>query len=477
MSQTKTKKGISFPLLTAGLVFLFNPLFQTFDLLPDTVGYLLLIFALRPVQDEIYGFQSAIDALTKMLIISASRIPAALIVLGVRTGNAGERSITAVVLFVYLLLEVYFGTRAFRSLFDAFFGLSERYGVTEAGIVVKNGRAVSAAGLPHLTTAFFAVRGVMAFLPEALFLDVQDTSLSGEKVSILSAYYLPVAALSLIVSLVFGILWLSSLFRYFNGVKNASGLPAATEQAKAVHPSAYRLARKAYRRDRAAVLLLAASALFTADIYIDGVDVLPDFVSPLLVLLAVFLLRSTLPRRRFLLFTVVSALHLVAATVDFALVTRFLTLYDPSDLHRVRAADALYATCRITECVKGATTVLFALAVAHLAYTVFSSALMRSEGEGHSRTLTVRRYRPRFITVAVLGAVEVFFGIFDFFLKDITEMVEANEAIVGTGTVVIEVYGWFWLLAAAVSFIYFGYTYFLSTDIVEELHYAYDIDD
>ncbi len=478
MSLSKKKRGISFSLLTAGIVFLFNPLFQMFDLLPDTLGYLFLILALRPLRDEVAGFSAATEELSRMLFISLSRLAAIFITAAVRAEDAGERSITAVVLFVYLLIEVYFGTRAFRALFSAFFGLSERYGVRSAGVVVKNGRSTSADFLPMLTTIFLAVRGLCALIPEALFLHVEDTSLSGEKVFLASGLYLPVLLLSLLVGIVFGILWLTSLLTYFRGVRNDPDLSAATAIAAAVRPSEYRRCVAAYRRDRLAVGLLTVATLFTADIYIDGIDVLPDFVSPVLLGLALFLLVPTLGKKPLRLPIAATALQLLATVTDFVLVSRFLVLYDPSDLHRVRDADALYRICRVAECVKGVTTVFFAVTLAYVVYMLLHQAASRTAvSSSHTWAGTEKKYRSRFRILAILGSIEVFFGVADFFLKDLTETVEASEAILGTGTVVIEIYGWFWLLAAAVSLLYFGYTYFLLTDITEELHYAYGIDD
>ena len=158
-SEQKKKQSnglLSFGLLLAGFLFLCNPNVNLFDLLPDAVGYGLLLLAIYRVTDIFPHFDTAYQGFRKLFIINLVKIPAIFAMLYVTGIDMEERGLITVFAIGFATVEWIFAIPAFRALFEGFTYMGEREGVVSA-FNLPSGK--SADKLTLLTLVFLAVKG------------------------------------------------------------------------------------------------------------------------------------------------------------------------------------------------------------------------------------------------------------------------------------------------------------------------------
>lgn len=123
--KKRIKKYLGIGLLTAAAVFLFLPDMAIFDILPDFIGYILLLAGISQLRDLNDYFGDAYDRFYKIAWISAVRYLAFFVVLGLVT--AKERPDTILLLaFVFGVFDFFIVIPAWKCLFDGFSYLSAR---------------------------------------------------------------------------------------------------------------------------------------------------------------------------------------------------------------------------------------------------------------------------------------------------------------------------------------------------------------
>ena len=105
---------MSWKLLAAGLIFLFNPCVNVIDPLPDAVGCLLIMAALRRASVVSADAEAARRRFGTLAAVSAGKLVAALILTAMRS-NVGTLSLA--LSFAAATVELVFFISAFRALF------------------------------------------------------------------------------------------------------------------------------------------------------------------------------------------------------------------------------------------------------------------------------------------------------------------------------------------------------------------------
>lgn len=474
--KEKRRKLLSFPLLLAGFLFLLNPSVNLIDLLPDAVGYLCLFFGVRGAAEYFPYFDDLKDGFHKLFWLSLSKIPAFFLFALVYGGNTSERSLITVLAFGYFVVELLFLLPVLRTLFRAFSYLGERYGVKAAEGKTKG----ESDAFYTFSVVFFVIRGAFSFLPELLFLPVRDAIESSVATVDFEQYYVVVVAILQIIGTVFGIAWYLRMRRYISGLSADETLQTLLLKTAAETPPAVRRVRDGYARLCIAFTVAAVGVGLHLNPIFDGVNVFPNFLASLAFFFAIFLFFPFVSKRVAYLSGAAAILYTVSASVSYALETSFLTKYDATDLGRVKAADALHFACEVTAFVTAAVGIFSVLTLFFLIYRVLTKAVSIAEDiayRGVRGDALAASYKRRLCLSAAVGGLTVLLTALNVYIRRFTVRVEANEGVLGTSTVVIQEFGWFWLVPTALAFLWLGLFIADATSILSELKSIYGLED
>ena len=167
------KPSFYFPKILVALVFLLTPSISLIDPLPDFIGYLLLAHALSYAADAFPYFGDAKAGFTRMMWISLSKIPAALLMLMMWGTDNAQRSIVTVFSLCYAVLDLVFLMPALRSFMEGVFYLGNRYDCESAmGVPASFGKMTdphTPNWLPYrpvpISTTISSIRSVLTIAP------------------------------------------------------------------------------------------------------------------------------------------------------------------------------------------------------------------------------------------------------------------------------------------------------------------------
>lgn len=264
-------------------VFLFTPNISLFDILPDFIGYALILSAIREASFVFPHFDTAYAGFRKMLLIGILKMPAALLMLSIAGKNLDERSIVTVFSFSFAVLEILFLLPAFRAFWEGFIHIGEREGVS-ACLTDGNGKSIDS--LTLFTLVFLVVKHAMSTLPEmallSLFEKIGSLDPGAFNIAVLYPFFAIVGAIAV---LVLGILWLSRTKRFFDCLRKDEGFLTLLSE-KAAAESVAIAARAERKRALTFLYLLFGAFLLLVDPIFDDRDVLPNFFAALLFFLS-----------------------------------------------------------------------------------------------------------------------------------------------------------------------------------------------
>lgn len=474
--KQKRRNLLSFPLLLSGLLFLLNAPVNLIDLLPDAVGYLCLFLAVRGAAEHFPYFDELKNGFHKLLWLSLSKLPAFFLFALVYGGNTSERSLITVLALGYFVVELLLLLPVFRSFFRAFSYFGERYGVKAA----EGRRKGDADALLSFTTVFLVIRGALSFLPELLFLPVRDAIESSAPTVDFQQYYVVSVAIAQLIGIILGVAWYLKIRRYTADLSADETLSALLLKTAIETPPALRRARDGYTRLYIAVTVTAVGIGLHLNPVFDGVNVFPNFLAALAFLLAVWLFSPFVSKKVAYVSGAFQILYTAASAVSYSFETRFMTRYSAMDLGRVKAADALHAACEVAAFVTAAIGILAVLSLFFLIYRVLQRAVSIAEDiayKGVRGDALAASHRKRLCLSSAVGALTVLTTALNVWMRRFTVRVEANEEMLGTPTVVVQEFGWFWLVPTALAFLWLGLFIAEATSVLSELKSIYGLDD
>ncbi len=314
----------------AGLFFLFNPNIATFDPLPDLIGYLLLFRSLTEIALVQPNLEDARDAFRKLAICGLGRIAAYFLLLSLRPSSGFDRGWDLTIVFVFAILELLFSFKAFHSLFEGLDTATMRWGNSDADEVGSNARS--------MTWIFLVAKPVLCVAAELPFLMETSTSGSVYSVDLLTPQALRsvLNLLNLCGGVLIGLIWFFLMRAYLRRFRSADFLSR-------VHGAFLeRLSEKPglllERRLAFAYRLIGVGAVALICFTVWNVNIIPEFLFPLLCLCALLVLNRkmpdlggerTLPCPRSVF--VKGLLYLTASLGQFAVSVTFFTLYHTAD--------------------------------------------------------------------------------------------------------------------------------------------------
>ena len=279
-----------FALLCAGLCFLWNPLVNVIDLLPDCVGWLLLAAGLTRfsyLREEISDIRK--KAWILCLISVCKLLPMYWSVRGASVYPlAAEPTMVLTYAGCFGLAELFLGLPVLRAVINAFASLGLRYDSPASGRRVGH--------LRRLTVWFFLIRTANSILPELVYLrstEYLGNVVYGVVIDIRDYRPYLIIFFGTIAGIV-GLCWLTAFLRYLSGIRKddtfRAGLCAEEEEQR---EEIVRLST--LERFRTSFGMLFLGSVFFCYLSFEKINVLPDAVGVLLVLIGVFLLRRHIP--------------------------------------------------------------------------------------------------------------------------------------------------------------------------------------
>ncbi len=338
MTENKAK-GYAVPtlLLFICVFTLFNPNYNTIDIFPDFIGYLILTLIAMKYERLVPYFSEAKSALSKLLIITAAKLPAMLIMLSwMRSG----RDIVPLFAFVFATLELIFLLPAIDSIFSAIYYVGERNADDRMLRPFKVlGISMTPLGLRSFTKLFAISKAALSVLPELCLLTFENATVTLR----LREIYPILAIICLCAVLLIGLVWAIACFRYVLGIikggfhESALSVAAYSAPAESEEEKNRRISEERVVRGKLFSLsLFFFATLFTFDLTFSefnyGVNIIPHSIFALIVLIIGLRLFSSRKIKISLgavsLGYVISSLVTQKTALDFFSVYSYLDLLD-----------------------------------------------------------------------------------------------------------------------------------------------------
>ncbi|MBQ2718491.1 MAG: hypothetical protein IJF73_00300 [Clostridia bacterium] len=308
--------------LSVAACFLFNPNVSTVDVLPDFIGYLFILYALRHLVSFVPYMAAAADAFRKLFYITLLKLPALFLMLTL----ASERVTITLFSLVFAILELVFLYPAFQNLFEGLFYLGERFDCPAALRAERLRGGVDS--IRTMTFLFITAKAVLSTLPDFAFLPSYDP-LTGKGFTVTTTQYVFLLSIAFVLCLILGIVWLGYTLPYFNSLARDKGVKDL------VSPYCEDLPQRESRRLRLSLpfFLFAAAVVFSVDLVFDNTPVPPTYLGAGLFLALAVLLFFTTEKRRIPMLSV-TASYFVTTILFTHFRSRFFATFTLADLTR-----------------------------------------------------------------------------------------------------------------------------------------------
>ena len=310
--------------LMLAFVFLFNPIINVFDILPDFIGWLLIFSAVKRARFISVQMENASYSLIKMIWLSF----ASFICVFLSPHLDGTMLLT--IIFAVNVMKLIWGIPAFKYVFAGISELSQLYDgksiFTPLGRSNKEGISV----VERFTYIFLVSSCVLNTLPEFSELSAQSSKIISEGQRTLLSFKPLFYVAAFVISLIIGIVWLSLILPFFGRIYREKDFAARVKEAykeKVIDTGKHRAMTV-----MSALLLAIVSGLFLICVMFNDMNIVPRFVMPLFILCASLMLDkcgySTKP------LTAVSGLTTVISATSYIMRWHFVTEYSYDSIRR-----------------------------------------------------------------------------------------------------------------------------------------------
>lgn len=411
--EPQIRRNLGIGSLVAGACFLFDPYVGMFDLLPDCVGYLLLAYGMTQLADLNDRLDEARRSARWLALVGLGRLVAMFLAYGFV--SPGEQPVFMLLtLFGLGVVETILVIPMLKNLSAGLLYLGSRH----------DGTAVFDRGShrprPHLRTiteryttlsmGFFILRQAFVILPETTVLTHEMGGAVAGKDSVLYEFVGFFRLMGETAALAVGIAWLVMTVSFVRKLKQDKPFFENLTQLYRTQV----LPRQdlfAMRAIKASLTAFVVAMLLTLDVYMEGVNILPDFLVALCLVVSVLLIRHyagwNIPA------LVATTAYGLLATLTWILQFKYLTLEDTRDIHLDDELHARWVVMAVLICL---TSIAFLLSVFLVLRSVYRLACqytgVRTLHEGSTyaaeRTQAIHRQMKRkLIAVGVLSGVTV----------------------------------------------------------------------
>ncbi len=286
--------GLGWCMLAA--LFLFNPNINIIDMLPDFVGYICLCLGLAKLAELNESVAAARTGFFKMIFVDLAKWPALLWVFGLSVPSERNSSLLLWA-FVFAVLEMIFAVPAYLRLFD---------GMTQLGYFYPNTSLFGTEGrkrsktdrIKRFTVFFVAAKAALSVLPE--FADLTNATYDETSHTVNLYRYIGIMRfLAFLPALIIGMVWLCRFLRYLSSVRKDQTLCRGVldKYQTEVLPREGLFIRRSFGL---VLVLLTVFVALTADLRLEGYNVLPDLLAAGALLAAFLFLQKYTPAKGWL---------------------------------------------------------------------------------------------------------------------------------------------------------------------------------
>lgn len=365
MSQKRGNKTAALAIFA--LVMLFNPNVNLFDIFPDFIGYFILASIFVRAADAAPHFEEARGAFLRLGYINLAKIAGIIIVGLVRSGNTHDYDIYALTSLVFAVVEIIYLMPAIKNIFDALTYLGER---TDAKSLITSDTLISTESLRTLTYLFAVLKCALYFLPETLRLTGNIESGAN---TLASRFYNLALTASLVLGLIFGVIWLTRMIKYVKSIKKEGKFFEALDSVAQAGSYDEYLEKIEIRATRRTLLFFVLASVACIDLCFDNfnnVNLLPTFIYSILIFAGLLgICRRVKADKKIKTSVIVISVLLIGTGIcSFFFSINFLDNFEYSDLlgGKNASADAAYLTYEISVAIEtalaiGANVLLFIL--------------------------------------------------------------------------------------------------------------------
>lgn len=483
----KKNKMLRFGLLGFGLFFFCNPNLNIIDILPDCIGCLLIVIALTKLGDLCDDLGEAKRAFGTLFWITASKIPALILLLWITGVNVGEKTMNLVFAFCYAVLETVFALRAFSLLFEGLAYLGTRQEGGEFLYTLPQPKARPRKdGKPRrvrrrrfeslfgVTAFFLIVKAALYTLPEVCNLSSYDSlGYVTPEGRTLGAFYSLFVVLSVFFGLVIGGIWMFHMLRYVRHIAKQTEFWSRlhAQYDTKVLP---RVGIFVMRRVHAFTIIATVAAAFSVDFYFSQINCLPDFVSAILFFISAFVIEKYAGKTLWLKIT--SLGYFLASAATFATMLPFAQEYSYSDVHKIERAQMLYSRYAICNLVSQVMFVAVMLAFAAVVMRIVRAhtGMNTLTGVSNSSRPLVQVYAGRVMRLRIFSVLTAICSVLYFyFVVDVKAIQLRSDTYATGGYVYFARFEVAWMVDFLMALIYAIFLGNLLSDLVSEVRYKY----
>ena len=481
--------GLSY-MLAAGF-FLFEPYIGIIDSLPDALGYLFLCLGLYRMADLDERLGEALKCARNLALVGIARWVAMFLALGF-VSPTEQPVFMLLALFTLAVLDCILLIPMWKHIRGGLQYLGSRH---DATVMFDRKRLGGRQGIYNQVERYTAISSVFFVLHEALAVLPELTVLSHEKggaeLGQGTQYYDFVGffrGLGVLCSLVLGMIWLILTLRFIHKLKGDKPFFASLAH-KYRSDILSRHDMWAMRAVRASMICLITAAVFSLDFYLDGVNILPDLLTALLLFLSGWFIRPYAGKNPLLL--AVTAVYAAVTLLPWSMQIRKDYVWENSvDVFRSDEVYLRWQTMMLWQ-VLGA--VLFVLAVFLLLRALFAMVkrytgvrIFREESTyAAERSEAIHRLiRKKLIAIMVcagLVALSTLFhwGVVPYLMDmDLADSIKGSantvNAMVTLLTTVVQLLtDTYWVIDAAIGAAFIFTTATAASEISEQMEYSY----
>ena len=354
----------AYALIIVSLLLLCNVNIGIIDILPDAIAYFMLAKVFFKASLQAPFFEEAREAFLKLGWINLAKLPALFVIAASRAENAFGNDTSVVISFIFCVLEIIFLIPAIKNIFAALFRLGER---TDAASLIRpfGKRGASPEWLLVFTYIFMIGKCIFAAAPELFTLT--RTSEDGFGLKTISIGYPITLVIAQAVGLVLGTIWLLNSIKYAKAVHNEGQFNYSLDVLVSYDPDNRFAVRRELRTVKLGLTLLTVAAFFTIDVNFDntlGINLLPDFIYGVLLMVALGRLKQYLPENTLRRAYISGIAYTFLSAMFFGTETYFLYYFGYDELLRDGIASKVYLFVEATAAVQFIVLVIFLSCIA-----------------------------------------------------------------------------------------------------------------
>ncbi len=329
---------MSITAIVAGLIFLFNPHINIIDIMPDAIGYGLILYGILRLSHVNVAMNEAASRFKKLFILSLGKLPC----LYVYALISSEEQLWILLLsLAFGAAEAVIGFLAFSSLFGALDGLSDS--LRDENVTGK---------LPTVrlfTLIFVILKPLMAILPDlTLLADDRYGVVTDNGIQSLKGYRGIFNVIAFVLVLIVGIVWMVTAIRYFRSIRKDAAFMEEISEKIASYEREDTCRHFRYLITTLGFFIYAV--FFCFELKIEGYSLLPPMINAALFLITSVLFfrfyKSSGRKKTVTVGLWASISYFVTSTVGYILTLRFASRHYNEDVGGGFAEDLYYIVIR-----------------------------------------------------------------------------------------------------------------------------------